>query len=198
MLICLAVPSSAASQRSVSACRLLRSELCYDSLAPAGTWTPLKTPTPTPCSLSPSPCHCTRAQRLQAADLCLRVLGLRQSRSPENLGLTCLHRVKVVPECSGAHGKRVPTMPNRLMSFQTANPSQKLMGSLGTGQRSEQTLLNEDKFKLFNMSVGGRTPFLIASSTWCLWPLAATRWCDPFWDKSSPRSTYPTYSQVEA
>lgn len=89
-------------------------------------------------------------------------------------------------------------MPDELMSFQTAHPSQKLMGSLGTGQRSEQTLTNEGKFKLFDMAVGGRTLFLMLPPSGASSPLAATRWCDLFWGKSSPRSAYLTCFQVEA
>lgn len=53
------------------------------------------------------------------------------------------------------------------MSFQTAHLSQKLEDSMGTGQRNEQTVTNEGRFKLFDVAVGGRT-VSNAPSTWCL------------------------------
>lgn len=66
-------------------------------------------------------------------------------------------------------------MSDWLMSFQTAHPSQKLMDSLGTGRRSEQTITNEGKSKLFDMAVGGRTQFLMPPPPGALRPAGSDK-----------------------
>lgn len=66
--------------------------------------------------------------------------------------------------------------PDQLMSF---HPSQKLMGNLGRGQGSAQTVTNKGKFKLCDMAVMGRSEFLIPPPPAASGPLAATRQSDP-------------------
>lgn len=84
-------------------------------------------------------------------------------------------------------------MPDRLMSHQAAHPSQKPTDSLGTGRRSEQSITNEGKFKLSDMAVGRRTPFLMPPPPGASGLLAATRRPDP-----SPSSTYLPCCQAGA
>lgn len=91
-------------------------------------------------------------------------------------------------------------MPDQLMSFQTAHPSQKLMDSLGTERRTEQIVTNEGKFKQLDTAVGGKTQFLMPPPPGTSGLPAATRWSDPSHTQpqTSPRSIYLTCFQVGA
>jgi len=131
-----------------------------------------------PCS--ERPCSAAQEHKGSEQQTSARKCWARDnSRSQENPGLTHLHRVNGVLKTSRARGRRGPRIPDWLTSFQTAQPSQKLMDSLGTVRRSEQTITNEGRFKLFDAAVSGRPQFLMPPPPGTSGPLAATGRSDP-------------------